>query len=160
MVNNKVFKLIVKNTPLISIDLCIICDGQILLGKRLNEPLKGIWFTPGGRIYKNESWQSALKRICLSELGLNIEALSAFTLMGVWDHFYPNSVFGSSTSTHYVNLPHVAKYSSKPEIKGDCQHEKFAWFDFDEVSRSDEFNKYTKIYVNYIATREAQFESN
>ena len=35
------FKAVVENTPLVSIDLCFICDGQILLGKRNNEPLKG-----------------------------------------------------------------------------------------------------------------------
>ena len=46
------FKIIIENTPLVSIDLCLICGGQILLGRRNNEPLKGVWFTPGGRVLK------------------------------------------------------------------------------------------------------------
>jgi len=40
------------------------------LGMRNNEPLEGCWFSPGGRIYKNESWQKALLRIFKEELGL------------------------------------------------------------------------------------------
>lgn len=35
------FKAVVENTPLVSIDLCLIFEGQILLGLRQNEPLKG-----------------------------------------------------------------------------------------------------------------------
>ena len=50
------FKAVVENNPLVSIDLCLVCDGQLLLGKRTNELLKGEWFTPGGRIHKDETW--------------------------------------------------------------------------------------------------------
>lgn len=32
-----------------SIDLCISWGGQMLLGKRNNEPLKGSWFILGGK---------------------------------------------------------------------------------------------------------------
>jgi colanic acid biosynthesis protein WcaH len=52
MLDSKNFKIIIENTPLVSIDLCIVCDSQILLGKRENEPLKGVWFTPGGPDFK------------------------------------------------------------------------------------------------------------
>jgi colanic acid biosynthesis protein WcaH len=41
MLEKEVFKTVVKNTPLVSIDLCIVWDGKILLGKRQNDPLKG-----------------------------------------------------------------------------------------------------------------------
>ena len=92
LLDSTVFKIIVENTPLVSIDLCLVCKDQLLLGRRNNEPLKGRWFTPGGRIHKNESWQAALKRIALTELGLSAENLDDVELMGVWDHFYSNSV--------------------------------------------------------------------
>ena len=70
MLDAQIFKTVIENAPLVSIDLCLLCDGQILLGKRTNEPLKGKWFTPGGRIHKNETWQHELLRIVKSELGL------------------------------------------------------------------------------------------
>ena len=44
------------------------------------------------------------------ELGLApdlcLQLLGQARLMGAWDHFYPDSAFSASASTHYVNLPH------------------------------------------------------
>ena len=116
MLDTQTFKTVIENTPLVSIDLCLLCNDEILLGKRINEPLKGRWFTPGGRIHKNESWQTALQRIALAELGLPPSDCADFELMGVWDHFYTNSGCDESISTHYVNLPHFARFISKPAI--------------------------------------------
>ena len=100
MLELDIFKSIVKNAHLVSIDLCLVHDGEILLGKRTNEPLKGKWFTPGGRIYKNEPWQECMRRVTCSYLGLVIDDLPSFTLMGVWDHLYENSVMDENVSTH------------------------------------------------------------
>ena len=83
MLDVQTFKTVIENTPLVSIDLCLVCDGQLLLGKRNNDPLKGEWFTPGGRIHKNETWQDALLRIAEVELGLCDTAVESFSLMGV-----------------------------------------------------------------------------
>ena len=41
MLDAQTFKTVIENTPLVSIDLCLVCDGQVLLGKRTNDPLKG-----------------------------------------------------------------------------------------------------------------------
>jgi len=43
MLDVQTFKNVVENTPLVSIDLCVVCDGQVLLGKRNNDPLKDEW---------------------------------------------------------------------------------------------------------------------
>jgi len=52
------FKIAVDSLPLVSIDLYVLCEKQILLGKRNNRPAKNWWFTPGGRVKKNElSWE-------------------------------------------------------------------------------------------------------
>ena len=99
MLDTKTFKTVIENTPLVSIDLCLVCDGQVLLGKRNNDPLKGEWFTPGGRIRKNETWQDALLRIAEAELGLSGIAVEDCDLMGMWDHFYNNSALDENTST-------------------------------------------------------------
>ena len=106
MLDAQTFRTVIENAPLVSIDLCLVNEGRILLGKRANEPLKGEWFTPGGRIYKDETWQSALSRVVKVELGLDVLRVEDFALMGMWDHFYSNSALDQNTSTHYVNLPH------------------------------------------------------
>ena len=55
MLPKKQYIEVVKNTPLVSIDLIIEdTEGNILLGYRLNSPAKHTWFVPGGVIRKNE----------------------------------------------------------------------------------------------------------
>ena len=152
------FKAVVENTPLVSIDLCLIFEGQILLGLRKNEPLKGGWFTPGGRIYKNETWENALLRISKVELGLRDVAVEDFSLMGIWDHFYNNSTFGQDISTHYVNLPHYANFPSKPDITLDDQHGEFGWFDLSMVVKDEKFHPYMCNYAGWILNRMGQYK--
>ena len=150
MLAAKTFKTVIKNTPLVSIDLCLVCDGQLFLGKRTNEPLKGEWFTPGGRIHKNETWQDALLRITAEELGLRGIAVEGFVLMGVWDHFYNNSAIDQDISTHYVNLPHYAEFKFKPQIILDDQHGEFKWFDMSVVSNDEKFHPYMRNYADWL----------
>lgn len=153
MLDAKTFKTVIQNTPLVSIDLCVVFDGQVLFGKRNNEPLKGEWFTPGGRIHKNEAWQDALLRIAEAELGLRSIAVEEFELMGVWDHFYNNSAFDQNTSTHYVNLPHYAELKSRPQITLDHQHGAFRWFDLTAVLNDEEIHPYMRNYAIWLLNR-------
>jgi len=150
MLDAQTFKTVIENAPLVSIDLCLVCDGQILLGKRNNEPLKGDWFTPGGRIYKNETWQNALLRIVKGELDLCGIVVEDFSFMGVWDHFYNNSVFDHDISTHYVNLPHYIVVESRPLIIIDDQHSDFKWFDLAVVTNDRKFNPYMRNYASWL----------
>ena len=150
MLAAKTFKMVIENTPLVSIDLCLVCDGQLLLGKRTNEPLKGEWFTPGGRIHKNETWQDALLRIAESELGLSGISVEEFELMRVWDHFYNNSAVDQGISTHYVDLPHYSEFKSKPDITLDDQHGEFQWFDLAVVSSDEKFHLYMRNYAGWL----------
>jgi colanic acid biosynthesis protein WcaH len=154
MLDKITFKTVVENTPLISIDLCLLCGGQLLLGRRTNDPLKDEWFTPGGRIHKNEAWQDALLRIAEIELGLSNIVVDNFALMGMWDHFYGNSALDHNTSTHYVNMPHFVEFKSKPQIVLDDQHGEFKWFDLSSVSDDREFHLYIRNYATWLLNRE------
>ena len=150
MLDAKIFKTVIENTPLVSIDLCLVYGGQLFLGKRSNEPLKDEWFTPGGRINKNETWQGALLRIAEVELGLSGIAVEDFSLMGMWDHFYSNSALDQNTSTHYVNLPHYAEFKSKPQIALDDQHGEFEWFDLSVVAKDEKLHPYMRNYASWL----------
>ena len=70
MLDNQIFKTVINSTPLISIDLLIIKDNKILLGKRINKPAQGYLFSIGGRVYKNEVIDSAMMRIAKDELNI------------------------------------------------------------------------------------------
>ena len=153
MLESDTFKTIVKNAPLVSIDICIIHSGKLLLGNRNYEPLKGKWFTPGGRVFKNEPQQECLRRVTYSELGLVIEDLPSFTLMGVWDHLYKNSVMDENVSTHYVNLPHYCILEERPRLSSDQQHNDLSWFDLEEIAGKNGFHKYMRSYASWLINR-------
>lgn len=145
--------MVIQNTPLVSIDLCLIFDGKIILCKRTNDPLKGEWFTPGGRIYKNETWQNALVRIAEVELDLSGVEVEDFSLMGVWDHFYSSNGIDQSISTHYVNLPHYAVFKSAPQITLDKQHNEYKWFDLNHVSNDIILHPYIRNYASWLLNK-------
>lgn len=153
MLDKQTFKTVIKNAPLISLDICMVCNSQILLCKRNNEPLKGTWFTPGGRIHKNENWKNALERIAKSEIGLNKVTIEDYNLMGIWDHIYRNSVVNQNISTHYVNLPHFVEFKSRPKIVLDDQHNEYDWFDLLLVSTDESFHPYMQKYAGWILNR-------
>ena len=54
------FSIVISKTPLIAIDLCIVKDKKILLGKRINPPAKDFFFVPGSRILKDETIKKLL----------------------------------------------------------------------------------------------------
>ena len=62
--DTELFKSVVANTPLISVDLIVRNpQGQILLGLRVNRPAQGYWFVPGGRVRKDERLADAFTRL-------------------------------------------------------------------------------------------------
>jgi len=147
-----VFSNIIEYAPLISIDLCIAHQGKILLGKRNNPPAKDFYFTPGGRIYKNEPWQDAMQRIAQDELGLDIQ-VSDWQLMGMWDHFYKDSIINDQISTHYVNMPYYFEFTTLPDLYLDSQHSALSWFEISSCQNNDMIHPYTQNYIQWILNR-------
>jgi colanic acid biosynthesis protein WcaH len=99
------FAEVVRLTPLISIDLILRnSNGDALLGVRNNEPAKGFYFVPGGRILKNERIADAFRRIILNETGVSAD-ISQSTFKGVFEHIYDSNFANRSDfGTHYVVL--------------------------------------------------------
>jgi colanic acid biosynthesis protein WcaH len=122
------FHHVVKNTPLISIDLIVSDpDGAILMGWRNNEPAKNTWFVPGGCIRKNEKIADAFERIIRNETGLQTPFLEA-RFGGVFEYFYSTNCFNDPAfGTHYCVLAYVLRFRYRPSIKIDSQHSKFDW---------------------------------
>jgi len=144
-----------ESLPLVSIDLCLVDPQQrLLLGKRLNRPARGWWFTPGGRIRKNEPWQQAFSRIASEEVGLTVTGELDAQLMGIWDHFYQDSALDENVSTHYVNLPHFIKLSQYQAdnlaLPHDVQHGEYCWMGLEEAIQHENVHDYIKKYAHWI----------
>ena len=144
--NEDVFKKIVKNTPLISIDLLIEnFQGQILLGKRTNRPARGFWFVPGGRIYKDETLVNAFNRLVFEELCANISYDQA-KFIGVFQHFYMDNFSEENFTTHYIVLGYKIIYECDFTILPKKQHNEFKWFSKSEIFYSPVVHSNTKAY--------------
>ncbi|MBN2816177.1 MAG: GDP-mannose mannosyl hydrolase [Campylobacterales bacterium] len=140
----KLFASIIQNTPLVSIDLIVENDvGEILLGKRINEPAKNFWFVPGGRIFKDESLDSAFERIVQEELGISLKRSDAH-FQNVYEHFYKNNVFNENISTHYIVLAYKLKTTQQPLLNS--QHSKYCWFKYQDILTNPHVHQYTKNY--------------
>lgn len=140
------FRAVVENTPLISIDLVVRNgDGEVLLGKRLNQPAQGFWFVPGGRIYKDESIDQAFLRLTREELGKET-AKECARFLGYFEHFYPDNFSGDDFSTHYVVLAFELELDVSLEQLPSVQHNDYRWFLLDELLASEEVHLHTKSY--------------
>ena len=147
----KQFKTVIEYAPLISIDFITMFQDKVLLGKRRNKPALGYYFTLGGIVKKNESFQEAQKRIAKDELG--IELIQETKFLGIFEHFYDDSIF-DSISTHYVNHGYLLKIDEEIINLPKDQHSQYKWFKIDELLGSNEVHKYVKDYfknLNLIA---------
>jgi colanic acid biosynthesis protein WcaH len=144
------FSQIVRNTPLVSIDL-VIKDpaGAVLLGLRVNEPARGTYFVPGGIIRKNETISDAFARIVLAETGLD-KRLEDARFLGVYEHFYATNRFlDPSFSTHYVVLAHELTLSEWPQIATDDQHSAM----LDDACRNSRRRECAREYAGVFSVR-------
>ncbi len=146
--------------PLVSIDLMVTRPGdrgmELLLGLRKNRPAQGYWFTPGGRIFKNEPLDNALHRVARDEICLQLSWLNRAAPLGAWDHFYTDSAFNFDVSTHYVNLPHALHLNADeaqtltPPIGDGFQHLSWRWMPIVDAKAHPEVHEYVRAVLDLL----------
>lgn len=108
--------------PILCVDAVILKDNKFLLVKRKIEPLKGYWWTPGGRVYKNEKLKNALHRKVKEEIGIKVKIIS---LLGFYEDFYKKNNLNID-SVHTVSAVFLCKHKYGI-IKLDTQSSAFKW---------------------------------
>ena len=143
--DEQLFKIVVDSTPIISIDVLLKKDNRILLGKRVNKPAKGYFFSIGGRVMKNETINRALKRIVNDELDIQLKFVPKF--ISVFEHFYDNSIFHNVT-THYVGLLYEYEADEIYDLKSfpKDQHYEYKWFSINEILQDTQVHENVKNY--------------
>ena len=142
MLDDQTFKTVVDSAPLISIDILIKKGNKILLGKRINKPAQGYFFSIGGRINKNETIDNAMARVALNELNIDLKSTPEF--IGVFEHFYDDSMY-ENVSTHYVNLAYEYEVEEVQNLPTE-QHSEYKWFSVEELLNNDQVHLYVKDY--------------
>lgn len=134
----KDYKKIVENMPICCVDLVLYHDNNVLLVKRGTEPFKGVWWLPGGRIYKNERLEEAAVRKAHEELGLKVKVVKK---IGVYETMFKESNFSDiKNGVHTVNVCFLVKSLDKnPEIRVDKTISGHKWADNTE-----------EVFVSYV----------
>jgi len=101
-------------------------DGRVLLGRRGNEPSRGLWDIPGGFVDEYEHPLAALHRELAEETGLQIEPVE---FLGVWMQPYDGRVV--------LCLTWLARPTGGVERPGDDLVE-LRWFGPTELPAPDE----------------------
>jgi colanic acid biosynthesis protein WcaH len=141
------FANVIRLTPLVAIDLIVRSpEGLVLVGRRVNEPAKGLLFVPGSRISKNETQAAAFKRITLEELGIELPMEQA-RFVGVYEHLYSTNRFGhAGFGTHYIVLAHELRRTLDVSKLPTDQHGEYLWLTPEQLLASNEVHDNTKAY--------------
>lgn len=147
MLSNKEFKKLIQLGSLFTLDLIVQnSKGKILLGLRKNEPAKGFWFVPGGRTFKSENLDEALKRISKDELGIEITK-DKVTPIGIYEHHYEKNFFNEPLfTTHYIVLALKIKADINLSSLTEHQHNDYKFVSKEELVNSPDVHQFTKAY--------------
>lgn len=135
----EVYKIILDNSIVITVDVIFVNGkGEILLGLRNNEPLKWVYYIPGGRRFKGETINEWVSRKMKEELWLDIDTEKLF-LLSVYDDIFDNSAF-EGIETHTCSITYVYHLSENEEKNiwiSDSQHCGIKFFDINDPNLHD-----------------------
>jgi len=112
---------VLRTMPVPCVDLLIQHSGRILMVQRRNEPARGEWWFPGGRIHKGERLLQTAHRQAREEVGAR--GLCG-ALVHVEETLFETGRFGEPV--HTVNLCYAFDALSK-EVTLDADHTEYMW---------------------------------
>ncbi len=161
---------VVRNVPIVSVDLVVLAptststsvassarapdgsthddgsdgDGNewgVVLARRENEPARGEWFVPGGRVHKGERLTDAVQRVARDELGT---AVTVERTLGAYEHFYDTADVDDAGGKHYVPVGYVVR-TFEASFDLDDQHSAVRVFSPETLP--DDLHPYTAAYL-------------
>lgn len=131
--------------PIICIDVVVSIDRRVLLIQRTKEPALGMWWFPGGRLFKGESIDTAAGRIVKAETNLS---LIHTDYVGKDETMFPTDPFGHGKGTHTVNLVYSGnlRETSVFNLVLDGNHSGYQLIDRDDIMIGD-YHDYVKKFV-------------
>lgn len=118
------YRFIIDRMPILCVDGLIVSNGKYLLVKRKNNPLKGRWWIPGGRVVKGEKLTDAFKRKMKEEVGLDVEVVG---VAGYYEDSFKDNEFGVD-SVHTTSIVFIAS-PTNTKVKLDSQSADYKWTD-------------------------------
>ena len=124
------YRAAMEEFPIVTVDVVFLSPDKkkILLGKRINEPYAGEFYSFGGRLYKNEDFVDAAIRIAKQELDISLTP-QTLTFAGALNEINDSSIF-EGLNYHAVDVYFVCTIENK-ETALDAQHSEVQWFPVD-----------------------------
>ena len=99
---------------------------ECLLVERATEPAKGIWWLPGGRLFKGETFFDGAVRKAKEEFNGDVDPVQ---VLGFYNTFFPTSAWDTETTagTQTVQPIVLVKMKKGAEIKLDATSERYRW---------------------------------
>lgn len=117
--------------PVVAASAVVIREGQILMIKRSNEPNKGKWSIPGGRVELGETVYEAAQREVFEECNIEIEISR---LLSVGNNIIRDNE--GRVKYHYVLIDLLGEYKSG-EIAAQSDAEEYRWVKIEELAGLD-----------------------
>lgn len=141
------FRTCLRYAPQVCVDLVVAHDGGVLLARRTNEPARGEWFWPGGRVRKDEALAEAVGRVAAAELGLDVRIEAQ---LGASEHHWTASSVDGVDRRHTVPIVYLVEPAGEFEVSLDEQHDDWRLL----RSREDGLHEYVTAYLDRFALLE------
>ena len=111
--------------PQVAVGAVVVHQGHLLMVRRDQEPAKGLWSVPGGRVVKGEYLNDAVAREVLEETAVDV---AVGGLLGILE------VVGDP---HYVILDFIATVDERVEPAPGTDVSEARWVPLEEVEALD-----------------------
>ena len=101
----ELYKDIIKSVPILCVDVVVRIKGSYLLVRRREEPLKDVFWVPGGRVFLEETLDDAAWRKLAGEVG--IKRWGELKKIGLYEDIFEESSLGKHA---YHTLSVVFQY--------------------------------------------------
>src|SRR3989344_1542228 len=117
-----------KEVPRVAVNIFVIRDGKILLGKRRGKLGGGYWGLPGGKLEFYESLVDCAKKELREETGLTCDKMTFLHLI--------NDPCPTTDESHWIHIEFLAENAiGEPELKEPEKCSGWEWFDLSNLPK-------------------------
>ena len=140
---------LVRSSVICCVDVCVVRSSPItgekecLLVERSSEPVRGVWWLPGGRMFRGETFFDTAMRKTREETGLS--GARPIQILGFWNTFFPTSNWDTEEQqgTQTVQTVVLVELTEGSEVLLDDSSERYRWVSLDpDLALKNEEDKY------------------
>lgn len=157
--SSDLYRQVVWNLPVVCVDVILqrTSDHRLLLFWRRDKPAANIWWWPGGRMLKGETFYTAACRKIKEETGNSTSDVRPVTVLRVWNTFFSDSSWDDGRSDEEkgcqtVNIIVICEIDDQGQHFKATESKEWAvsahrWITVDEAMEVGRYDKYVRLNV-------------